>query len=176
MVDGLYNSVCQSEIVPLPNAPTGSPNNYAGNAFITQDKILAKQVEGACVYDYHKDTRWTIINSKRKHYASGKNSGYSIGMRGGVCALLARADGWAAKRSSFTSNPLWVIKDVEDSKGGRMWPSGKYVPQTREEPKDSVGGWVKQDGEANIKDEDVVVFITVGMSFSLLLFQSVSFC
>ncbi|KAJ3488074.1 hypothetical protein NLJ89_g11653 [Agrocybe chaxingu] len=41
-----------------------------------------------------------------------------------------------------------------------MWPAGKYVPQTREEPEDSVGSWVK--GQMPVEDEDILVYVTVG--------------
>ena len=43
-----------------------------------------------------------------------------------------------------------------------MWPSGKYVPQARGEPADSLARWLRDDGEENIENEDVVVFVTVG--------------
>ena len=61
-------------------------------------------------------------------------------------------------------NTFWVCRDVEAENGEteRMWPSGKYVPQTREEPKDSVGSWVR--GEKNAEDEDILVYLTVGKS------------
>ncbi|KAG6807682.1 hypothetical protein H0H93_001235 [Arthromyces matolae] len=41
-----------------------------------------------------------------------------------------------------------------------MWPAGKYVPQTREEPDDSVGKWAQ--GKQSVEDEDILVYVTVG--------------
>lgn len=159
MIDGLSNSVVETDIVPFA-ADTGSAGNYAGNAFVTKETVLKAQTEGARAYDYSTDRRWKITNPGRKHYATGKDVGYSIGMKGAMTGLLARENGWAARRAAFAKNALWVVKDVEDAKGGRMWPSGKYVPQTRDEPADSVGSWVKEEG--NIENEDVVLFLTVG--------------
>lgn len=159
MVDGLNNSIVETDIVRIP-AGTGSSGNFAGNAFVTQDKVLKVQSEGARDYNWETDRRWKITNPARKHYSSGRDVGYTIGMKGATTSLLAREDGWAARRAAFSKKSLWVVKDVEDAKGGRMWPAGKYVPQTREEPADSVGQWVK--GEDNIENEDVLVYLTVG--------------
>ncbi|KAF7978004.1 hypothetical protein HWV62_1859 [Athelia sp. TMB] len=159
MVDGLRNTVVETDIVPLP-APTGSSSNFAGNAFVTKDTPIKEQSEGAREYDWAADRRWRITNPARQHAATGRDVGYAVGLKGGLTGLLARADGWVGRRAAFTTRPVWVIKDKEDAKGGRMWPAGKYVPQTRGEPADSVGAWVREGG--SIEGEDVVVFLTVG--------------
>jgi primary-amine oxidase len=160
MIDGLNNSVVETDIVRLQDAPTGSAANFAGNAFITEDKVLKLQSEGAREYNFDTERRWRITNPARKHYSSGRDVSYTIGMKDAATRLIAREDGWAAKRAAFAKKALWVIKDVEDSKGGRMWPAGKYVPQTREEPEDSVGHWTK--GDESIENEDVLLYITIG--------------
>ena len=159
MVDGLRNTVVETDIVPLP-AGTGSAANFAGNAFVTQDTPLRDQAEGARAYDWAADRRWKITNPARQHHATGKDVGYAVGLKGGLTGLLARPDGWVGRRAAFTTRPVWVVREKEDAKGGRMWPSGKYVPQTRGEPADSVGAWVREGG--SIENEDLVVFLTVG--------------
>ncbi|KAH0591411.1 hypothetical protein H2248_001488 [Termitomyces sp. 'cryptogamus'] len=158
MIDGLYNSVVESDTIPIPNAPTGSTLNFAGNGFISRETVLT--TEGGRHFDWAKERRWKIINSARKHYASGKYVGYSIGMKGGATPMMARPGSWAAKRAGFVRNALWVCRDVEGPKGGRMWPAGKYVPQTRAEPEDSLGRWV--EGKQNVENEDILVYVTVG--------------
>ncbi|GLB43633.1 putative amine oxidase [Lyophyllum shimeji] len=158
MIDGLHNSVVESDIVPLPDAPTGSVQNFAGNAFVSQETVL--KTETGRPYDYQKERRWKIVNPARKHYSSGKDVGYIIGMKGGATPMMARPDSWAAKRAAFVTNALWVCRDVESRKGGRMWPAGKYVPQTTGDPADSVSNWV--NGKQNIENDDIVVFVTVG--------------
>jgi len=159
MVDGLSNSVVETDIVPFAHA-TGTSEHVAGNAFVTKDTILKNQLEGARDYDFDKERRWRIVNPARKHYSSRDDVGYVVGTKSGAIPLMAREDGWAAIRGAFMKKAMWVVKDVEDSKGSRMWPSGKYVPQTRSEPADSVGSWVKE--EANIENEDILLFITIG--------------
>ncbi|SJL13514.1 related to peroxisomal amine oxidase (copper-containing) [Armillaria ostoyae] len=158
MIDGINNSVVESDVVPLPNASTGSDLNFAGNAFIQEDTVLKK--EAGRYWDWEKERKWKIINPARKHYSSGKDVGYVVGIKGGVTPMMARKDGWALKRAPFVNYPVWVCRDVEDAKGSRMWPAGKYVPQTRESPTDSIGAWVK--GEQNIENEDILVYLTVG--------------
>ncbi|KIK71526.1 hypothetical protein GYMLUDRAFT_149303 [Collybiopsis luxurians FD-317 M1] len=160
MIDGIKNSVVEQDVVPLggEKSATGEDNNFAGNAFTTTETVLEK--ESAREYDFLKERRWKITNSARKHYANGKDVGYSISMKGGITPMMARADGWALRRAAFTRYPMWVVKEVEGEKGGRMWPAGKYVPQTREQPEDSIASWVA--GELPVKDDDILVFLTVG--------------
>ncbi|TFK26740.1 peroxisomal copper amine oxidase [Coprinopsis marcescibilis] len=160
MIDGLSNTVIESDIVPLPDAPTGSAQNYAGNAFVSLDTVL--QRETGRPYDLSKERRWRIVNSARKHYASGRDVGYAIGMKGGIAPMMMREDSWTAKRAAFLKNPVWVCRDVEGERWGseRVWPSGKYVPQSRGEPEDSVGKWVLE--EKSVVDEDILVYLTVG--------------
>lgn len=159
MIDGLHNSVVETDIHPLAE-PAGSAENYAGNGFYTTETVLKSQLEGAREYDWNKERRWRIINPSRKHYASGKDVGYSLNVKGGMTPMLAKQAGWAGRRAAFGSKAIWCIRDVEDGKGGRMWPAGKYVPQTREEPSDSLGSWAKEEG--SIENEDILVYITVG--------------
>lgn len=161
MLDGIRNSVIESDIVSL-DAPTGSKENFAGNGFGVKERVLKDQVEdGARDFDWAAERRWKVANLNKTHYASGKPSSYQIMMKGGLLPLLSKSDSWIARRASFAHKPLWVVKDVEGAKGGRMWPSGKYVPQTREEPKDSVGRWVRE-GQGSIHNEDIVLYLTVG--------------
>ncbi|KAF8167322.1 copper amine oxidase [Crassisporium funariophilum] len=159
MIDGLKNTVVESDILPL-DAVTGSKANFAGNAFFPQDTVI--KTESGRPYDYAKERRWRIINSGRKHYSSGQPAGYTLGVKGGATPMMARSDGWAARRAAFLKNTLWVCRDAEGEGSGtvRMWPAGKYVPQTREEPEDSVGSWV--EGKMGVEDEDILVYLTIG--------------
>ena len=160
MVDGLANSVLETDVVPSP-APVGSPENFAGNAFTIKKQIL--KVEGPRDYDWVADRRWKIINPSNKHYSSGEYTGYGIQLKGGTISLLAKEGSWVAQRAKFASKPLWVVKDKETEKGTeRLWPAGKYVPQSRGEVDDSIGKWV--EGKASVENEDILLFLTIGES------------
>lgn len=169
MVDGLSNTVTETDVIPLPNAPTGSAINHAGNAFITKTQQITKAGEGARDYDIQLDRRWAITNPNRKHPYSGKNVGYTIMNKGAVTSLLARDDSWVAKRSGFAKKALWVVRDKEGPKGSRVWPSGKYMPQTRDTPAESITNWAK--GDESINGEDILVYITMGALETIVLLR-----
>lgn len=52
------------------------------------------------------------------------------------------------------------MRDEEGPKGLRVFPRGGYVPQTQEEPEDSVGMWVKE-GNGSTENEDIVFFLAL---------------
>ncbi|KAI9451599.1 copper amine oxidase [Russula earlei] len=162
MVDGILNSVVETDVLPA-TAGYGSPENFAGNAFQVHDRLLRRASEGAREWDASTDRRWRIVSAGRKHYASEQQTGYSIGAKGGATVALPRPESWVGRRATFTRNTLWVVREKEDVReGGRMWPSGKYVPQAREEPADSLARWVRDDGDESIENEDLLVYVTVG--------------
>ncbi|PFH46270.1 hypothetical protein AMATHDRAFT_155768, partial [Amanita thiersii Skay4041] len=163
MIDGLSNSVIESDVIPQ-DAPTGSDVNFAGNGFTTRDTVL--QTECERTWEYATDRRWKIVNRGRRHYSSGKEGGYVVLMKAGAVPMMAREDGWVGRRAAFARSAVWVCRDVEGDSAGeekgtvRMWPAGKYVPQTREEPEESVGRWVK--GGKGVDGEDILMFVTIG--------------
>ncbi|KAK0185694.1 copper amine oxidase [Armillaria mellea] len=56
-----------------------------------------------------------------------------------------------------------ACRDIEDEQGSKMWPVGKFVSKMRESPMDAINLWVK--GEQNIKNEDILVYLTINGSF-----------
>ncbi|KAI5116906.1 hypothetical protein M0805_000801 [Coniferiporia weirii] len=160
MIDGLNNSVLEVDVVPEPS-PVGSADNFAGNAFTTESKILKTSTEGVRDYSFERDRRWRIVNpNSAPHYSSGATPGYGIMMKGAVQTLLAKENSWVQKRALFGTKALWVVKDKEGPDGSRIWPSGKYVPQTRSEPAESIGPWAREG--ANIDNEDILLYLTLG--------------
>lgn len=67
MIDGLANSVVESDIVVSPH-PTGSAENWAGNGFFVEKKVVSSTKEGRRQADPAKERSWSIIGG-RKHYA-----------------------------------------------------------------------------------------------------------
>lgn len=163
MIDGLENSVVESDVVPY-GYPTGSKENFAGNGFVVNERVLKSTEEGVREYEERLDRRWRIVNPKRVHYASGKAAGYALGIKGASIGMMANEDGWASRRAAFARKALWVVRDREDGSETeeRLYPSGKYVPQTREDPEDSVLKW-SQEGKS-IDGEDILLFVTFGVT------------
>ena len=173
MIDGLQNSVLETDVVANP-APFESDDNFAGNAFTTKSRTIQTSAD-ARDYDHASDRRWRIVSSPKStkygskgHYASGAPPGYGFNVRGAGCTLLAREGSWAWKRAPWGRKVLWVVKDNEGEDGSRIYPSGKYVPQTREEPEESLNFWSKED--KSVVDEDILLYITLGMHLSCLRF------
>ena len=110
---------------------------------------------------------WSYFSVKRKNRGTQTNLMVDD-VRGAGCTLLAREGSWAWKRAPWGRKVLWVVKDNEGEDGSRIYPSGKYVPQTREEPEESLNFWSKED--KSVVDEDILLYITLGMSLSFLRF------
>ncbi|KAM6498832.1 peroxisomal copper amine oxidase [Amanita muscaria] len=162
MIDGLKNSLIETDVIPLPDAPTGSEFNHGGNAFIAKNTVI--ETEGGREWNYNTDRRWSIVNPGRKHYSSGKDVGYQIVTKSGATPLIPRPDSWIAKRASFLDKSIWVVREVEGEDSGtvRMWPAGQYVPQTRVAPEDSVGNWAQ--GAKKVDNEDILLFLVFGIT------------
>ena len=67
MIDGLANTVVETDILASPH-PTGSQENWAGNAFVTRKKVLETTGEAARDADPLNERSWSIAGT-RKHYA-----------------------------------------------------------------------------------------------------------
>ncbi|GAA5837712.1 hypothetical protein JCM3766R1_000561 [Sporobolomyces carnicolor] len=154
MIDGLENTVVESEVRPL-DSPTGSDENWAGNGFVSVKEELKTTSSGARKADPLKGRQWTITNANKKHYSSGASVGYKI-----VCKdtppLLPHADSLVGRRATFAKNTIWVTP-YED---GQLYPAGKYPTQTPFAPADSLENWMK--GDRSIANEDIVVWYTFG--------------
>ncbi|KAF8606428.1 peroxisomal copper amine oxidase [Ceratobasidium sp. AG-I] len=159
MIDGINNTLIESNIVPYPH-PTGSAENYAGNGFTSIDKPITKSA--GLEYNHQTDRRWRIVNPSRTHYASGLPVAYSVGIGGATRGLLAAEGSWVRKRAGFAEKAVWVVPEDETVLGGRKWPAGRHVPQTRTQPKDSVVEWA-QNGDS-VEDKDILLFLTVGVN------------
>jgi primary-amine oxidase len=121
MVDGLLNSVIETDVLPA-TAGYGSPENFAGNAFQVHDRVLSHANEGARTWDALADRRWRIKSVRKRHHASGQLE-YSIGVKGGATVALLWPEGWVGRRATFARNTLWVVCEKEDVReGGWMWP------------------------------------------------------
>jgi primary-amine oxidase len=154
MIDGHENTVVQSDIVPTA-APVGSPANYLGNGFRQSPSNITQA--GGYDWDATKHRTFSIVNTKRRHYASGLPVSYRIHTRD-YETLAPHRDAMVTKRARFASKALWVSKHNEE----QLWPAGKYVPQQRDTAKDDISHWV-EDGH-NVEDEDLVAWVTFGIT------------
>lgn len=63
-----------------------------------------------------------------------------------------------ARRAPFSKYSIAAVPYEE----GRLYPAGKYVPQTLEAPKDSLLGW--GEGQQDLVQKDMILFMTFGVT------------
>lgn len=85
MIDGLANTVVETDILASPH-PTGSEENWAGNAFITRKKVLETTGEAARDADPLNERGWSIAGT-RKHYAFVFSFSSHVASRSSRCSL-----------------------------------------------------------------------------------------
>jgi primary-amine oxidase len=150
MVDGLRNSVVETNIVPEQERE----RNRWGNAFRPVDTML--RTEGEAQRDIARDRSWKIINPHMRNPANGSFVGYELcpGV-GATSLLLAASDSSISQRAAFARHHLWVTP----SRPEEQFPAGDY-------PNQHPGGaglpaWT----EANRSIEDTVLTLwhTVGV-------------
>lgn len=156
MIDGLNNSVVETEVVQMAE-PTGSNDNWAGNGFYSQKKVLGTTAEGARMADPQAQRMWSFVNEDKTHYSSGQPVGYKL-MCKDFPPLMAKPDSLVGRRATFAKKNLWVTPYVD----GQLFPAGKYPTQSAEAPADSLEGWM--EGERNIRKTDVVSWIHFGVT------------
>lgn len=157
-LDGPQNSVVETH-VERSQYPTGSPRNWAGNAFDVKRRLLT--TSGDSVRDAHHDSEryWSIVNENHKHHASGLPVSYRFLAPGAQVGLWAQPDSIIARRAPFAKHHWYTLPYEE----GRLYPAGKHVVQTTDTPKDSITGWVG-DGNDNVRNTDVIIFAQVGLT------------
>lgn len=153
-IDGPNNSVLEQSIQALP-FPTGSDENYAGNGFTCTKTILPTSKQAVRDSKPDEERSWIFVNESHKHYASGNPVGYKI-MCPNLVPFYCKPDSFVARRAPFAKHHLWTVPFEED----RLYPAGKYVPQTYDPPADSVQAWADQD--RSIANTDIVSFLTFG--------------
>ncbi|SCV69173.1 BQ2448_2193 [Microbotryum intermedium] len=156
MIDGLNNSVVETEIRPL-EAPTGSDENWAGNGFESRKRVLQTTTEGARLADAPSSRMWSFVNQDRTHYSTGTAVGYKL-MCKDFPPLLAKENSLVARRATFAKKNLWVTPFVD----GQFFPAGKYPTQSFEAPEDSLEFWIKDDKP--IVQKDIVTWVSFGVT------------
>lgn len=159
MVDGVNNTVIQSDVISYDNA-SGSHENLRGNGITVHNKTITHS--SGLEYNQENDRLWRITNPARKHHASGEPVAYSVDISGATRNLLARHGSQIWDRVGFASKAVWVVPEDEGVRGGRRWPAGRYIPLRDVPPTDSVVEWAKK--EEKVDNQDILLFLTVGLN------------
>ncbi|BFZ64877.1 hypothetical protein YB2330_006030 [Saitoella coloradoensis] len=160
-VDGVNNSVMQSDAMPSPHPP-GSEENPYGNAFFCQKTVLKTTAEAACDYNHETSRTWDIVNPSKMHPTAKKPVAFKIVSRESP-RLLAQPGSLVWNRAGFARHTFWVTPYQDD----QLYPAGRYVPQTSGLENDLEGNfniitWTKE--AANIENTDVVCWLNFGLT------------
>lgn len=77
MIDGIDNSVVETEVLPLEE-PTGSAENYGGNGFKAVKTMFKTSSEAVRDADPNRNRVWSMVNPNSLHYASKTPVGYKV--------------------------------------------------------------------------------------------------
>ncbi len=120
MIDGLQNSVVETNIVPEQDRT----KNRWGNAFKAVETLLSNEAQGQ--RDIERDRTWKIMNPNVYNALNGRAVGYEICPGASANSLLlADPDSSIARRAAFARHHLWVTPFHPDE----QFPAGDYPNQ-----------------------------------------------
>ncbi|KAI9272992.1 copper amine oxidase [Phascolomyces articulosus] len=156
MVDGIKNSVAETDVVPSEH-PVGHPDNMVGNGFKAVTKVFNDTDEAQGVASLEKHRSWKIINENRIHPYAKQPVGWKI-HNPSPPTLLAKPGSIVHERAIFATKNLWVTKYHRDQK----FPAGYHIYQS--DPKLNLGipQYIKE--KKSVRNESIVVWITFGLT------------
>ncbi|MCT9870414.1 primary-amine oxidase [Paenarthrobacter aurescens] len=148
MVDGIQNRVTE---VNTQADPIGPSNPY-GNAFYPVKTTFNTELEAIRDLNLETSRSWVIESSTTKN-ALGGTPGYRL-VPGENCKPYAQPGSSIAARAEYMYHHLWVTPWNKDEK----YPAGMFPNQ--DPGADGLQVWTAED--RNIRDEDVVLWYTLG--------------
>ena len=149
-VDGASNSVYEVDTVPLPR----SAEYPLGNAFTAQATLLGRESEAARVVNSSAARHWRIANDTARN-PLGQPPAYAL-MPGQTVGMMADEQSAVGQRAQFARKQLHVTPYA----AAELYPAGDYPNQS--EPGQGIPAWMSADRA--LRDEDLVVWYTVGMN------------
>lgn len=147
-LDGIKNSVIETETVSEPEGP----NNPHSNAFYPVSRTFKTEQEAVRILDMPSQRSWKIVNKNSLNFVN-QPVGYKI-MPGENCLPFAHDSASVIKRAGFIKNHLYVTRYSPDE----MYATGKYPNQNK--GGDGLPKYVQAN--RSIDDEDIVVWYTMG--------------
>ena len=148
MLDGLKNSVVETETFAEPEGP----ENPYSNAFYPVSRLFKTEQEAARILDMKTQRTWKIINKNSLNFVN-QPVGYKI-MPGENCLPFAHDSASVIKRAGFIKNHLHVTKFDKNE----MYATGNYPNQHK--GGEGLPKYIKENRA--IDDEDIVVWYTMG--------------
>ncbi|MBO2535899.1 primary-amine oxidase [Rummeliibacillus suwonensis] len=147
-LDGIKNSVIETETVSEPEGP----NNPHSNAYYPVSRTFKNEQEAVRILDMPSQRSWKIVNKNSLNFVN-QPVGYKI-MPGENCLPYAHDSASVIKRAGFIKNHLYVTRYNPEE----MYATGKYPNQNK--GGDGLPKYVQAN--RSIDDEDIVVWYTMG--------------
>lgn len=155
-VDGHKNSVVIEESHAMPMDDPDVHNPF-GVGYETRTGYIER--EGGFDLDLTTNRVFKIINEARINSMTQTPVGFKL-LPSYSQMLLAHPSSFHARRSEYGQHAVWVTKYHEDE----MFPSGRYTMQSMggEGIASAIEKRATDENEANVRNEDVVVWHTFG--------------
>jgi primary-amine oxidase len=147
-VDGPSNSVHEMNTRAVPPGP----ENPSGNAFVTEETLLATERAAQRRMDMQAARTWAVHSSSARN-ALGGPTGYIL-VPGTNALPYAAPSSSVRRRAGFIDNHFWATRFHPD----QMSAAGAYPNQSR--GGDGLPRWAEDDEP--LADQDVVVWYTLG--------------
>ncbi|MGE7780347.1 primary-amine oxidase [Peribacillus sp. NPDC097264] len=148
MLDGVKNSVVETETLAEPEGP----NNPYSNAFYPVSRTFQHEKEAVRILDMPTQRTWKIINKNSKNVVN-QPVGYKI-MAGENCLPFAHESASVIKRAGFIKNHLHVTQFNRNE----LYATGNYPNQHK--GGDGLPKYIQAN--RSIDNEDIVVWYTMG--------------
>ena len=148
-VDGEENAVVE---VDANLIPTG-PDNPHGNAHNTKETVLESEAQAARDIKPELGRHWKVVNHRRQNRMGGPTA-YKL-LPGTNVKPMHQPGSPFMRRAGFVEHDLWVTPYADNER----FPCGSYVSQRA--GGDGLPAWTQAN--RSVKDEDVVLWYTVGV-------------
>ncbi|KAJ5972721.1 Copper amine oxidase N2-terminal [Penicillium vulpinum] len=150
MIDGTRNTLVQEESVALPE----TEENPFGNAWTVQTSVFEKSTFADAAPE--KNRVFKIINESHRNRISGNPVGYKL-VPVVSQMLLAGKSSVTRQRARFAEHHIWVTR----YRDGELWAGGRWTEQS---VKETNGVFDHAARNEDVKDEDIVVWHTIGLT------------
>ena len=147
-VDGTGNIVYEVVSIPEPD-PELNPHH---NAWITRDRLVASEAEGARDWDWKTGRYWKNANPSKQNEL-GASTAYKLVPKE-IVPVMVQEGSYIYDRSRFVQHNLWVTKYDQSE----MFAAGDYMYQSADAQ--GLPEFVADD--APLEDTDVVLWYTLG--------------
>lgn len=150
-VDGSRNSVSTLDVVGLEDE-TGSDRNPLGVGFTLNQTVLKTAAQARSKFSPMTSRVWLVTNPNKVNEVTGTQPGWKL-IGQNSPGLLMKENSPIRRRAAFLDYDVWVTP----YKDGELYPGGFYLNGS------GLPEWLKNDPDAGIENQDVVLWHNFGL-------------